>query len=277
MKITILCNNSVKTFSECIAEHGFAAYLETDDGNYLFDTGVGYGIVKNAGLLNKDLHNVKALILSHGHLDHCGGLEKVLRHRNSTIPIYAHPNVFLVRYADSDGKKIFDGIPFRQEFLESLGADFKFITDFTQIAKDLYITGEVKRRNSFELPEKDLLVKSANSGEFEVDPILDDYSLAINTSKGIVLLLGCAHSGLENIMSHLSEKLNIRKIYAIIGGTHLVEADDIRIKKTIEALEKFQVQKIGTCHCTGPEKEATLKTEFGDRFFFAQVGCEFII
>ena len=74
-------------------------------------------------------------------------------------------------------------------------------------------------------------------------------------------------------MSHVSEKLNIDRIYAVIGGTHLVDADSIRMEKTIKALNKYDLQKIGTCHCTGPEKEAVLKASFGNKFFFAEAGC----
>ncbi len=276
MKITILCNNSVKTFSRCIAEHGFSAYLETDDGNYLFDTGAGYGVVENAIMLNKDLHNIKAIILSHGHSDHCGGLEKVLRYRNAYTPIYSHPGIFSVRYVQDDHKKIFAGIPARKEFLESLGADFKFSKDFKQISKDIYLTGEVERKSSFELLEKDLLSVSSTD-RLEIDPISDDNSLAINSVNGFILLLGCAHTGLVNIMNHISEKLCINSFYAVLGGTHMVQADENRVSKTIEALKEFRVEKIGTCHCTGPEKEARLKAEFGDKFFFAQVGTEFIV
>jgi 7,8-dihydropterin-6-yl-methyl-4-(beta-D-ribofuranosyl)aminobenzene 5'-phosphate synthase len=78
-------------------------------------------------------------------------------------------------------------------------------------------------------------------------------------------------------MEHISEKLHIDRIYGVTGGTHLADADTIRVEKTIEALNKYKVQKIGTCHCTGPEKEAILKAAQGNRFFFAQAGCEIII
>ncbi len=277
MKITILCNNSVKTFCPCMAEHGFSAFIETDYGNFLFDTGKGIGIIENALMLNKDLYTIKALILSHGHHDHCGGMEKLLKYINRPLPVYAHPSIFSVRYSSKGQKKSFAGIPFRREYLESLGAEFKMITEFTQIAEGLYITGEVKRKNSFEMPERNLLALSGNTGKLETDPLLDDYSLAINTKEGIVLLLGCAHAGLVNIMDHVSKKLDIDRIYAVTGGTHLADADTMRIEKTIEALNKYKVQKIGACHCTGPEKEALLKAALGNSFFFAQVGCEIII
>ena len=276
MKVTILCNNSVKTFSRCIAEHGFSAYIETDEGNYLFDTGAGYGVIENAIMLDKDLRNINGMILSHGHSDHCGGLEKVLRYRKAYTPIYAHPGIFAVRYVQDDQKKLFAGIPTRKELLESLGADFKFSKGFRQISKDIYLTGEVERKNSFELFEKDLLSVSDIDSSLEIDPILDDNSLAINSANGIILLLGCAHTGLVNIMNHVTEHLGVKSLYAILGGTHMAQSDDNRVSNTIEAIKKFNVQKIGTCHCTGSEKEALLKAVFRERFFFAQVGTEFI-
>ena len=146
MKITILCNNSVKTFCRCIAEHGFSAYIETDYGNFLFDTGRGIGIIENAIILNKDLRNIKALILSHGHYDHCGGMEKVLQYINRPLPVYAHQSAFSIRYLLKGEKKLFAGIPFRREYLESLGAEFKMITDFTQIAEGLILQVKLKEK-----------------------------------------------------------------------------------------------------------------------------------
>jgi 7,8-dihydropterin-6-yl-methyl-4-(beta-D-ribofuranosyl)aminobenzene 5'-phosphate synthase len=276
MKITILCNNSVKTFSKCIGEHGFSTHIEIGKDSFLFDTGSGIGIIENSIILKKDIRSIKYLILSHGHRDHCGGLEKVLQYKGTATPVLAHSEIFTEKYSSLNKKLFFAGIPYRREYLETLGAKFRFIRDFSEISNNVYMSGEIRRANSFELPEKALLIKN-NKNEYETDPLLDDNSMVIKTKKGLVLILGCAHAGLVNIMDYVSSKMNINRFYAVIGGTHLKEANEERISKTIETLKRYNVSKIMTCHCTGLEKESILKEKFGKKFFFAEVGTEFNI
>ena len=273
MKITILCNNSVKTFSKCIGEHGFSAYIEIGKDSFLFDAGQGVGVIENSIILKKDLRSIKSLILSHGHGDHCGGLEKVLRYRGAVTHVFAHPDIFTEKYSSLNKKLSFAGIPYRREYLEALGAKFKFIRNFSKISNNVYVSGEIRRANSFELPEKNLLVKN-DKNKYEIDPLLDDNSMVIKTKKGLVLLVGCAHAGLVNIMDYISSKMNTNSFYAVIGGTHLKEANEERVSKTVETLKRYNVSKIATCHCTGLEKESILKEKFGKKFFFAETGTE---
>ena len=126
IKFTILCDNSVKTFSPAIAEHGFACYIESEEGNYLLDTGRGFGIVHNALAFKKDFSKIKAIMLSHGHHDHTGGLPQVLQVRGQT-DVHAHPEVFAKKYKEAPERVKFVGIPFNRAYLESFGANFKQI------------------------------------------------------------------------------------------------------------------------------------------------------
>jgi 7,8-dihydropterin-6-yl-methyl-4-(beta-D-ribofuranosyl)aminobenzene 5'-phosphate synthase len=94
----------------------------------------------------------------------------------------------------------------------------------------------------------------------------------MESEKGLVLLLGCAHSGMINILQHVIEKTGKDKVYAIIGGTHLDFAGSQQVEETIAALKKFKVERIGVSHCTGLKAASRLYAEFGERFFFGQVG-----
>lgn len=272
IQITILCENLVGRLMG-IGEHGFSAFIETSKGNYLFDTGSGRAIVPNSLTLNKDLKSVKKIFLSHGHYDHTGGLSEVLK-MTGKVDVYAHPHVFLNRIAvlQEEGKEIqrFIGIRYKEKYLESLGARFVFNKDFIEVEKGFFLTGEVPRQTPFEKPDPRLF--SEADGKMTHDLFLDDQSLILDTAKGMVLILGCAHSGMINIINHVISKMGKEKFHAILGGTHLDFLTPEQLEESIQSLKKMKVEKIGVSHCTGMKAAFRLHQEFGNRFFYGCVG-----
>ena len=206
MKITILCENLVGKLVGS-GEHGFSAFIEMNEGNYLFDTGSGPSIVANSLVFNKDIRSVKKIFLSHGHFDHSGGLPEVLKLR-SKVDVHIHPHVFLDRIAvhkeNGEEKKRFVGIPYKKVYLESLGANFILNSDFIEVEKGIFLTGEVPRKTLFEKSDPRLF--SEINGKIAPDIFLDDQSLILDTEKGLILILGCAHSGMINIIHHVIRK-----------------------------------------------------------------------
>ena len=275
LKLSILCENSVVPFCNAIAEHGFSCYIETDDGNYLFDTGQGLGIKYNSLALKKDLFEIKAIISSHGHYDHIGGLVEALK-LSGPKPVYAHPDIFVKRYKTLDDEQIYCGVLASRNYLEGLGAEFVFNREMIEIQPGMYLTGEVPKTNNFENSGKNLTVYT-ETGDLVRDPVKDDNTLVFDTEKGLVILFGCAHTGMVNIIDYVTKKLNKKKVYAILGVTHLSPASDKQVAKTIEAIEKYEIKHIGVSHCTGLEKAALLAEKFKDKFFFANVGSEFVL
>lgn len=269
IRATVLCENSVFFSSGAIAEHGWSVYLETEQGNFLFDTGGGKAIINNAQYFHKDLSKVKGIILSHSHNDHTGGLFSVLDYTGK-VNIYSHPEIFKNSYSIRNGKERYIGIPYRREVLESKGADFIFNTSFTEIAPDIILSGEVPRKTSFEKGDTDLVLK--NKKGYVQDIVLDDQTLIINSKKGLVIILGCSHSGIVNIINYAIEKTGKNHIHAIFGGTHLGPVSEETKKKSIEALKKYDIERIGTSHCTGLETAMRIFQEFKERFFFCNVG-----
>ena len=269
VKATVLCENYVYSQVGAIAEHGWAVYLETNQGNFLFDTGQGKAIINNAQYFHKDLSIIKGIIISHHHFDHTGGLLSVLE-QTGKVPVYSHPELFKNSFSLRSNVERNIGIPFRREILESKGADFVFNTEPKEIVPDMIFSGEIPRKTSFEIGDKKLLVKQDDN--YIQDNMIDDQTLIIKTKKGLVIILGCSHSGIINIINHVIEKTGESHIHTIIGGTHLGPADQEVRGKSIQALKQFDIERIGVSHCTGLETSMQLCYEFGERFFFCNVG-----
>jgi 7,8-dihydropterin-6-yl-methyl-4-(beta-D-ribofuranosyl)aminobenzene 5'-phosphate synthase len=271
-RITILSENLVGRLVGS-GEHGFSAFIETDGGNYLFDTGGGRTVVENSLALNKDLRTVQKIFLSHGHNDHTGGLPQVL-HLRGRVDVHAHPDVFLDRMAvrkenDRETRR-FAGMIYKKSYLEFLGAHFILNSDFHEVEKGLFLTGEVPRKTAFEKPDPKLFREA--QGEMVPDTLPDDQSLVLDTEKGLVLIFGCAHSGMINIMKHVIHRMSKDRFYAVLGGTHLDFLTPEQLEESIRSLKAMDVARIGVSHCTGLQAAFRLQQEFRDRFFYGWVG-----
>ncbi len=270
---TVLCENSVAGSLGFIGEHGWAVHIETDNHNILFDTGQGLGISHNSNLLNIDLAKIDGIAISHGHYDHTSGLPAVLSITGKK-DVFIHPDAFHDRYWLKDDECREIGIKYKKSHLESVGAVFQPNTSCTEIFPNIFLSGEVPRTSSFEQP--DPYMKLPTEGDrWLQDQLPDDQSLIIRTEKGLTIILGCAHAGLINILNHVTNLFPEEKIHSVCGGTHLGFADPEQFTATVKALESFDLERIGTSHCTGLLNAAKLQNHFGDKFFFAAVGCKF--
>lgn len=271
VRLTVLCDNAVGAQMGVIGEHGFSCFVETPEGNFLFDTGQGLAILNNCRVLGKDLRTVRGVVLSHGHYDHTGGLPDVL-HQTGPVDVIAHPDLFCLRYRSSSTHRKFIGLPFRREHLESLGARFHLVREWTEIGTGIFVTGEVPRHPPPITGDSGLITLTPEGDEIH-DPLADDLSMVIDSPRGLILLLGCAHAGLANIVERVLDRTGAKRIFAVLGGTHLGFCGEGEIETAVRLLEDVGVEKFGASHCTGQAAAAEFQRRLGERFFFAHAGA----
>jgi len=272
-KLTVITENTVPgKFDGLCGEHGFSLFLERPEIRILFDTGpAGVATLGNAPRLGIDLARADAIVLSHGHADHTGGLMGVLRSLGRSIPIYGHPAIFSDRYSKrANGKVVYAGMAYKREALEGVGARFDLSAEFRQIAPGVHLTGEVPRRSPFETGDTSLY--ASLDGSAGRDPIADDQSMVLETAEGLALILGCCHAGLINTIQHVRDRLPGRPIHTVIGGTHLGFAPVEQLRETAKLLKGLGIARLGLSHCTGLPAGVYLARELGDAVVFCNVG-----
>ncbi|MFC2014502.1 MBL fold metallo-hydrolase [Chloroflexota bacterium] len=270
IRITTLSENTVSRVG-LLAEHGLSILVETDRLNILLDTGLSISASYNADTLGVDLSKIDKIVLSHGHHDHTGGLQQVLRKMKKKIEVFAHPDMWTNKYARREGQDArYCGIPFRRQELENLGALFNLTTEPVKINNNIMTTGEIPMVTDFEHIASNLYVKKNST--FIPDKLLDDQALIIKTERGLAILLGCAHRGIINTIYHAQQLTGVKQIATVIGGCHLVGATEEQVLLTINALKELEVQSIGVSHCTSLPAAVMIAHEFGDKFFFNNAG-----
>lgn len=272
--LTILSENTVVRRG-LMAEHGFAVIIERNQERFLFDTGQGLVLQNNADKLGVSLASIDGCILSHGHWDHTDGLPFVLQ-QNDGLPIYAHPDIFTERYyQDEDGSLRPLGMCMSRDEIQRAGGVLHLSDGPRQIAEGIMLTGQVPRKTSFESIPAQFIAKGPDG--FVHDELWDDQSLVLSTPKGLVLLLGCCHSGLINTLDHVFATWGEQEVYAVIGGTHLVGASEERMSLTINSLNRYNVHYLMPLHCTGSVAQARLHNALGHRFLNGEVGTQIVI
>ena len=271
--VTILVDN--KTNCECQAEHGFAMWIEALGKKILFDSGNTSKILfENASKLGIDLLDTDIAIISHGHYDHTGALADVLKKTGCLV--YFHPEIFRERYSLKDGKVRFVGVGKELcDLLNSLpGKQKKLVTSPIKIGLSIGLTGPIPRIQTFEDTGGNFFLD--NDCSF-VDTIEDDLAMWFETDKGLVIFLGCSHSGIINTLEYITELTETSKIDTVIGGMHLVNANLTRLNSTIDALNEYDIDRIIPCHCTGDKAMELLSEKLNCEVIAGQAGYQIVI
>ncbi len=234
MNITVLTDNFAGPYF--LAEHGLSFLIEFNDNKTLLDVGATDVFLKNAQKLNISIDEVKNIVLSHGHWDHGNGL-KFLKNKN----LITHPNSFIKRYRRSNNEYL--GLNRNFDQLNQRFNIFRSIEPL-EISKNMIFLGEIERKFDFEKWKTPYIEQSGDD-----DYIRDDSAIAIIDNSELVLIAGCSHSGICNIVEYAKKVTGVSKVKAVLGGFHLKNIND-RTLKTINYLKKLDLKYLYPSHCT---------------------------
>lgn len=261
VKITCLTENTALRGSPFWAEHGLSFWIETDRGCVLFDTGqTAPVLLHNIALLGRSLKEVDAIVLSHAHNDHTGGLPVILSRRPG-LPVYASPDIGRPRFSHKEGRYRFIGLPLPMEALTHL-ADLRLSAEPVEILPGVWHTGEIIERLE---PEGRSLHHFVPQGEgWQPDLYYDDMSMVLEAREGLIVVYGCCHAGLLNTLAHVQRMFQGR-ISAVLGGTHLESSTGSDLQHVVEVLREYGPLRFYLNHCSGERAYVALSTAFGDR------------
>jgi 7,8-dihydropterin-6-yl-methyl-4-(beta-D-ribofuranosyl)aminobenzene 5'-phosphate synthase len=269
-----------------VAEHGFCAvltlYIDEIKHRLLLDSGLDpFAAPHNADILDLDLSSCESLILSHGHIDHAGGLLN-LREKMSTgqrIPLVLHEDAFrnrLVKF--HDGRTI--DLPAQNRSLLTT-AEYNIIEKHSSslwIGGRVLVTGEIPRTNNFEkgFPNH---YSQVEEGKMEADPLIkDDQAIILAVKdKGLIIVTGCGHAGIINTLNYAKELTGEDRIYAVLGGMHLSGGlFEPIIPRTVEELEELKPRFVVPCHCSGLKAMTEIARNMPDAFIQNSVGTNYV-
>lgn len=269
MKINVLSNDIVQK-RRYIAEHGLSLYIEHGNDTILFDTGQTGIYCQNAEKSAIDLRNIKRIVLSHGHYDHCGGLE-FFPYTDNMPDIFVNRNAFSKKYAaNADGTLREIGIPWSAGFYEKIRNRIIYTGKKTEISKDMYVCGEIPSVESFEGIPEGFFINEGNL--IAADMIKDEQLLVIDTVKGLYVFLGCSHPGVINCIRYVNSLFPQKNIYMVAGGMHLWNAGMLRLEMTVQYLKGSNIEYILPLHCTGITALCEMKNFLGKRCILLNAG-----
>jgi 7,8-dihydropterin-6-yl-methyl-4-(beta-D-ribofuranosyl)aminobenzene 5'-phosphate synthase len=275
LRVTVLADNCVAA-PDLLAEHGLSMLIEADDWRILFDTGQGEVLRPNADALGVSLCPLDAVVLSYGHYDHTGGLAGLLLTKSPS------PQSFSTLRHCSRSTQRAKTRPialsaFREnsrQALEALQNRNVWSQSATEVVPGVWCTGEIPR----------LAVNGQTAtGYFldadcrEPDPIVDDQTLFIETTTGLVVIAGCAHAGVVNTLDHVSALTGHKEVLALVGGLHLGRATHQELESCANAVASRNCRILAPCHCTGMgAAHSYLRARFHSLVRDVEVGTELV-
>lgn len=276
MKLKVLLENTKPENSDLCIEHGLSFLIEKDNKRILFDTGGPKGCaIQNALLLNKDLSKIDAVVLSHGHNDHTGGLLNFYE-INEDAPVYLKKEALNRFYSQKESNMKFIGSD--GKIAENYFDRLKFVNKILEIIPNVLIVPHIHRK--FAIPSSNRYLLTENEKGILKDSFNHELFMIIKGEK-LTILSGCAHNGIKNIICTAKEIFPDIPIKTIIGGLHLqagssdtLTAKDEEINDIAKFLIDENIEKVFTGHCTGTKGFNILKSILNDKIKRIYSGME---
>ena len=277
MKITTLIENTKDENTIGVkAEHGISLFLDFDYHKVLFDTGFSSLFHENAKHLNLSLKDIEFAVISHGHLDHGGGLKTFLE-ENSKAPIYVKEDAFNDYYKRISGfiKKY---IGLDKALISKFHQRFVFVKGFTELGDGIFILTDVLENHPKPVGNKQLL--SQENGSYVPDDFKHELILVIREQDELVVFTGCSHNGILNMIETVEKRFKGERIKMVFGGFHLMNPATKKMTETHEEVikigrvlaEKTHLKKVFTGHCTGKKAYEVLKSQMGEKLGYFSTG-----
>jgi 7,8-dihydropterin-6-yl-methyl-4-(beta-D-ribofuranosyl)aminobenzene 5'-phosphate synthase len=263
MRITVVSNNWT-TRRGFVAEHGLSLLIGWKGHRILFDTGQGLALPSNLSQLKRSPIDLDAIVLSHGHYDHTGSLAWLASEdAGEKIPFYVHPDALVPRMIRDENNGNGNGsrrIGAEEEDLHVMWSKTRLVSEPTELEPGLWVSGTIENRHKEEEPTAEFMTR--RGGRFVRDDFKDDMALFGETKSGLVIVSGCAHAGIVAMVEQAIRVTGNKKVRAIIGGFHLVDAPDERVDWTIEQFRRLGVSILAPMHCTGMSAISRLAQSF---------------
>lgn len=273
LQVTTLVENTQGEHLALLNEHGISFCIEKDGHKLLFDTGQSDAFLYNADQMKIDLTDLEYVVLSHGHYDHSGGLIHLME-MTSSFNLVLGKGFFIEKFAYRNNSYEFLGNNFNEDFLTDNDINYRFVEDdVTELVPGVYVITNFPRKHENEVINPRF--KILKDGKFEQDLFKDEVLVTIDTPKGLVVILGCSHPGMRNMLDAVKSLLN-KPIYAVLGGTHLVEAQGEMFDMSIDYLNNEGIEVVGVSHCTGQQAMKALSSS-NDRYFHNRTGSSLYV
>lgn len=270
-KITTLIENHPDSAESLVCEHGFSLLIEHGSFKMLMDTGKSGAFYDNARKMGESLTDLDCVMLSHGHYDHTGGVMRLMKETGRQKKLYVGKGFFDGKYCtNKEGEKYYNGAQFDRKQLNAFPLIIEEVDrDSLEIATGIRIHRNFAQTTSYEHWNPRFSLREGE--QYVQDTFSDEMALTLDTKQGLVVIVGCSHPGIVNILKTIAGRTG-EPIRGVIGGTHLMDADQERLLKTMEDFKKMGMEFIGVSHCTGDDNLKMIQEAFEEHFIFNCTG-----